>query len=82
MESDFSVFHRLHPAQVYALSGPEFCALAFRLPAYPGALQARMRVELARAPRPAQVSAGVTVVESKVDTLLSTPGLSDLFDVK
>lgn len=79
MESDFSAFHHLRPSQVYALPGPEFCALAFRLPAYPGVLQARIRMETAQGPA---APSGVTVVESTPDVLLSTPGLDDLFDVK
>lgn len=81
MESDFSAFHHLRPSQVYALPGPEFCALAFRLPAYPGVLQARIRMEVERERGPA-APAGVTVVESTPDVLLSTPGLDDLFDVR
>lgn len=80
MESDFSAFHRLRVAEVYALPGPEFCALAYRLPAYPGALQARVRMETAdqegRGSDP-----GRREVSSNRAVLATTPELNDLFDM-
>lgn len=40
IESDFSVFHRVDDP--LSLAGPEFFRKAYRLPAYPGVLAARV----------------------------------------
>lgn len=40
--SDFRAVHRLSPDQALALPGPEYMALAWRLPAYGGVLANRM----------------------------------------
>lgn len=45
LESDFSVFHRIGRDDLYAMNGPAAIRLATRIPAYQGAVAARMRIE-------------------------------------
>lgn len=43
LRSDFSAIHRID--DMYALSGPDFMRLAYRLPVYQGVMQARLRLQ-------------------------------------
>lgn len=43
LESDFSAIHRVD--DIYSLDGPRFFKFAYRMAAYKGVLQARIRAE-------------------------------------
>lgn len=43
LRSDFSAIHRVD--DMYALDGPTFMQLAYRMPMYPGVMQARLRLQ-------------------------------------
>lgn len=51
LESDFSRFHRVD--DIYALDGPRFFRLAYRIVVYGGVVAMRARAELERAAEPA-----------------------------
>lgn len=55
IESDMSVFHRID--DITALDGPRFFRLVWRLPAYEGAMRARLQAE--RDEQPRQSASGV-----------------------
>jgi hypothetical protein len=45
LEADFRAFYGLTPADIVELTGPHFLALAHRISAYPGVMQARYAAE-------------------------------------
>lgn len=45
LAADFRAVYHLSPAEAMALPGPEYLALAYRLPAYPGVMKLRAEAE-------------------------------------
>lgn len=43
LDADFRRFYRLSPAEAMELSGPEYLALAWRVPAYDGVTAVRLQ---------------------------------------
>lgn len=85
LQADFRAFYHLSPHEALALPGPEYLALAYRAPAYGGAMTARIQREQP-APSGGASSAGAV---TPVDILLGhrppamdSDGLplADLFD--
>lgn len=74
MEADFRAIYRLTPAEALELDGPQFLALAYRLPAYSGALVARVAAEQERT-RPVEGQH-----ESTSYNLQHNPDLADVID--
>lgn len=74
LEADFRVFYRMEPAEILALSGPHFLALAYRIPAYQGVMAAR----LAEQEEPHQAP-GTTVQDSSEVAIMASP-IADLID--
>jgi hypothetical protein len=78
LEADFLAFYRMAPADVLALSGPRFLALAYRLSAYSGVLAARMSA--AEAARQPAAPGGAKVVDSSQAALRTDPVMAGLID--
>lgn len=74
VESDLSAFHHLRRSEAYALPGPEFFALAYRLPAYPGVVRARLRASARAADEAPEV------VDVTPEALAAYPDLAGLFE--
>jgi hypothetical protein len=87
--ADFRAFYHLSPAEARALPGPEYMALAWRTPAYSGAMAARLARELEG--QPASSGAGWSAPSTTRDVPLGSAAttapdadglpLSDLFDI-
>lgn len=87
VESDLSALHGLRRADAYALDGPEFLALAYRLPAYEGAVRARVRrwareEEAGRPPLTHSGAARVTTVKATPEAIGADPVLSRYIEIK
>ena len=71
LAADFRAIYRLTPAEAMQLSGPEYLALCWRLPAYSGAMrQQLMNKQEKEGPRQKD---GVTVVEPTREALQASP---------
>lgn len=84
IESDLSAFHRID--DVSSMDGPRYFLLAPRLPAYRGALRARIEAErerendqapVAQNPRAASPAAPSRVPDSVMLARLQTEGLAE-----
>ena len=70
LAADFRAIYRLSPAEALALSGPEYLALCWRLPAYAGALRHQlMNQQEKEGPRQKDVE----VVEPTREALNASP---------
>jgi hypothetical protein len=74
LEADFRAFYRLTPEDILELTGPHFLALAHRVSAYAGVIQARAQAE----------QEGNTKADGEVEStpqaLQNDPALADLID--
>jgi hypothetical protein len=74
LEADFRAFYGLTPGDIVELTGPHFLALAHRVSAFPGVMQARYQAETE------SKTAKDGEVESTPQALQQDPALADLID--
>jgi len=89
LESDFSRFHRID--DIYALDGPRFMRLAWRIGVYEGVIGMRLRDQaeaerppdpVRRAPATAPNRARTTGADSTKPLAAAAATFPDLFDVR
>lgn len=78
VEADFRAFYGLTPADVARMSGPHFLALAWRLPAYSGAVAGRMAAYEQEGQ--ARHDGSATVIDSTPAAIRTNTALSDVID--
>jgi hypothetical protein len=78
LESDFRVYYRLTPEDILDLSGPQFLALARRVPAYGGVMAVRIEQEEGGSTTTERTSGAEKVVPATPEGL-AVGGVSDLF---
>jgi hypothetical protein len=76
--ADFRAVYHVGWREALSLPGPEFFALASRLPAYPGVLRIRSEEEERKANR--NVTRGAKLVDSERAAIERDPLLSDLIE--
>jgi len=79
LEADFRTFYRLDPGEILELAGPHFLALAMRVTAYAGVMQARVMAQQ-EDELPGQNQSGDRVVESTPAALQGNADLADVID--
>lgn len=78
VEADFRAFYGLTPAAVARMSGPHFLALAWRLPAYSGAVAGRMASY--EQEETGRNGGTATVIDSTPMAIQTNSALSDVID--
>jgi hypothetical protein len=78
LAADFRAIYHLDPEQAAALPGPEWFALAYRLPAYSGIMRTRVEQEDRNTNR--NVKHGAKLIESERTSIEKDPLLADLID--
>lgn len=82
LEADFRAFYGLTPADIVELTGPHFLALAIRVFAFPGVMQARAAAEQDEHERKTGARRGAgedKFVEATPVNLQTDPALAGLF---
>jgi hypothetical protein len=80
LEADFRAFYRLTPEDILGLTGPHFLALAYRVSAYQGVMQARFMAEQNESSPSTRSTKQDAEVESTPAALQQDPVLADLID--